>query len=263
MPPFEYHRPKSMQEALELLPRARPLGGGTALTPRRTELPGVLDLQGLGLDRIQSGDDRLRLGGALRLQVLSEGVLGLPPALSQACRQEAGWNLRNQATLAGSIVTGDGRSPLLTALLALVVRLHLEPGGEQVSLEQFLAGRSGSPGEKLIAGLDLPPGARLAYEGVARSPADLPLVCAAVSRLGSDPHREWRVVLGGYGDRPIRVQAAEQALAATDTASPYALDTAGTAAAKAYSDAGDAWASAEYRSAVAGVLVRRLAQSLA
>jgi CO/xanthine dehydrogenase FAD-binding subunit len=252
-----------MPEALELLGRARPLGGGTALTPRRTVLPGVLDLQGLDLAGIEPGDGRLLLGGTLRLQTLTEGIAGLPPALSQACRQEAGWNLRNQATLAGSVVTGDGRSPLLAALLALDGQLRLEPGGEQVSLEQFLAERPGSSNTKLIAGLDLPQAAQLGFEGVARSPADLPLVCAAVSRSGSAPDREWRVVLGGYGDRPIRVQAAERALAGMQTDLQASLDSAAVAAAAAYSAAADAWAGAEYRSAVAGVLVRRLAQGLA
>ena len=38
---------------------------------------------------------------------------------------------------------------------------------------------------------------------------------------------------------------------------------AGRAAAAAYAEAGDVWASAEYRSHVAGVLVRRLASEVA
>jgi CO/xanthine dehydrogenase FAD-binding subunit len=262
MPPFEYHRPKSLQQALELLGRARPLGGGTALTPHRTELTGVLDLQDLDLAGIEPGDGRLLIGGTLRLQALAEGIPGLPPALAQVCRQEAGWNLRNQATVAGCVVTGDGRSPLLAALLALDARIHLEPGGEQIPIEEFLVRRPGAADGRLIVALGLPLAAQLVYEGVARSPADRPLVCAAVSRLAPAPEGEWRVVLGGYGDRPIRVETAEAALSGNGAASLEALASAEQAAASAYSIAADAWASAEYRAAVAGVLVRRRAQAL-
>jgi CO/xanthine dehydrogenase FAD-binding subunit len=88
------------------------------------------------------------------------------------------------------------------------------------------------------------------YEQVARSPADRPIVAVAVGHTDGAAHR---VVLAGFGDRPIRVARAEKALAADD------VRAAGEAAAEAYAQAGDAWASAEYRSHVASVLVRRLA----
>jgi len=65
------------------------------------------------------------------------------------------------------------------------------------------------------------------------------------------------VVLGGFGARPIRVPRADKALAAED------VRAAGEAAAEAYKEAGDVWASAEYRSHVAAILVRRLAADLA
>ena len=262
MPELEYHRPKSLQQALELLGRARPLGGGTALTPRRAELDSVMDLQDLDLAGHELRAGRLVLGGALRLQALTEEIPGLPPAVSQACRLEAGWNMRNQATLAGSVVTGDGRSPLLAVLLALDAGVHLEPGEAEIALGDFLTGRPGSVEGRLIVALGLARGARLGYAGVARSPADRPLVCAALARLDSGPTGEWRVVLGGYGDRPIRVEAAEGALPRGGAITPGALAAAGEAAAAAYAAAGDQWASAEYRAAVAETLVSRLAQGM-
>jgi CO/xanthine dehydrogenase FAD-binding subunit len=92
--------------------------------------------------------------------------------------------------------------------------------------------------------------ATLRYEQVARTPADRPIVAAAV---GHTDGTAYRVVLAGFGSRPVRVPRAEKALAADD---PRA---AGEAAAEAYAEAGDAWASAEYRSHVAAVLLRRLA----
>ena len=259
MPELEYHRPKSLQQALELLSRARPLGGGTALTPRRAELDSVVDLQDLDLAGQELRAGRVILGGALRLQALAEHIAGLPPAVAQACRLEAGWNVRNQATLAGSVVTGDGRSPLLAVLLALDASVHLEPGEGVIALGDFLTGRPGSVDGRLIVALGLARDAQLDYVGVARSPADRPLVCAALARLEVG---EWRVVLGGYRDRPIRVEEAEGELQQAGELTPEAIAAAGKAAGSAYLTAGDQWASAEYRAAVAETLVSRLARGM-
>ena len=80
---------------------------------------------------------------------------------------------------------------------------------------------------------------------------DRPWVLAA---LGRSPDGDWRVVLGGHGPKPIRVPASEEALAQGDEAG------AARRAEEAYASAADAWASAEYRAHVVGVLVRRLAK---
>jgi len=77
---------------------------------------------------------------------------------------------------------------------------------------------------------------------VARSPADLPIVCAAVAKW---PSGRTRVILGGYGESP---------LLAMDGPNPQGADIA---ARDAYREAGDQWASAEYRSDVAAKLTRR------
>jgi CO/xanthine dehydrogenase FAD-binding subunit len=84
----------------------------------------------------------------------------------------------------------------------------------------------------------------LAYEQVARSPIDRPIVCAAA---GGDGQGGLRLSLGGFGRRPILVPIEH-------------LDPgeAAEAAASAYREAGDAWADADYRSEVAGVLARRV-----
>jgi len=72
MPELEYHRPKSLQQALELLSRARPLGGGTALTPRRAELDSVMDLQDLGL-----AGQELRAGWSVEKSVYQTWLIAL------------------------------------------------------------------------------------------------------------------------------------------------------------------------------------------
>jgi CO/xanthine dehydrogenase FAD-binding subunit len=82
----------------------------------------------------------------------------------------------------------------------------------------------------------------LTYHYVARTPADRPVVCAAAARW---PSGRTRIVLGGFGKAPQTILDGE------------ANDGVLEAAEAAYLTAEDQWASAEYRSHTAKVLVRR------
>lgn len=257
----EYYRPKTIDEALAYLqrtePPARPLGGGTVLNRRSLDPLAAVDLQALGLDTIQERGNSLDLGATLTLQKLVEaagpeaehgsGPLPLPPALVNAIRHEAAYNERQVGTIAGGLVSAGGRSPFATAMLALDAQLTLQPGGEVISLGDLLPLRGERLDRRLVTRVSIPLNVRLAYEYVARTPADQPIVCAAVAVW---PSGRVRVALGGFGPAPTL------AFDGSETAG------AAEAAENAYAAAGDAWASAEYRRSVAGVLVRRALGSL-
>src|SRR4030067_351266 len=104
-----------MDEAMALLEQGVPRAGGTGLTPRRHRLEGVVDLQDLGMAALERKGDGLEVGAGCTLQQIVEADALVPSELAAACRAEAAWNLRNMATLGGSVVAGDGRSPLLAA----------------------------------------------------------------------------------------------------------------------------------------------------
>jgi carbon-monoxide dehydrogenase medium subunit len=249
-----YHRPKTLGEALQMLEDGIPLAGGTALVPMLGKTRAVIDLQDLGLDGLDLKKGVIEAGAALKLQTLVETEQEIPEALVAACRLEASLNLRNMATLGGTILSADGRSPLLTTLLALDARVGMEPGGEEISLDELLDRRDEKTFRSLVTSVRIRVPERLAYDQVARAPYDRPIVCAAVGR-SKDPQKSEavRITLGGFSRRPMRVQKAEQKIGETGQ-----VDQASAAAAKAYAKAEDEWASAEYRSHVAGVLVRRL-----
>ena len=253
MPPLEYYRPKTLAEALTLLQRGVPLAGGTALTPNRRGLGAVVDLQDLDLDSFEVSESGFRFGAALPLQALVTAADRLPPALVQACRLEAGWNIRNQASLGGTLFSGDGRSPLLTTLLAMGAELEWAQGDSRMALAELLSLRAGRSPIGLITAVHARRPDRLAYEQVARSPADLPQICAAAAFFGKSD--ELVVALGGYGQHPLLVHHASGE-------PPRRLETAVQAAQQAYSKAGDAWASAEFRAAVAGTLVGRVVREV-
>ncbi len=120
---LEYHRPETIEQALELLgrsgPPVMPIGGGSALR-RSAIVPGdapgviVVDLQALGLSQLAIKGGNLVLGATLTLQKLlaalkegssdravAEQTEGLAASLAQAIEHEAAYNLRQAGTVAG------------------------------------------------------------------------------------------------------------------------------------------------------------------
>jgi len=251
---LNYHRPKTIKETLALMEKGVPLAGGTALTPKRSDVSAVIDLQDLKLDELKVGKSKIRIGATVKLQALIKTQEEIPQALAQACRQEAALNIRNAATIGGVVMTGDGRSPLLTALLSLDASVITEPGKNSEPLEKLLEKRGDRRKPRLIVALEMMRPNQMAYEQVSRSPADRPLVCLVVAEKVTSKGKSHVVAaLGGYGERPIRVTRMEEALE-----KGASIADAAAFAEKAYSDAGDAFASAAYRAEIAGVLARRL-----
>ena len=241
----EYLRPKSIREALILLSRPQPksyaLGGGTVLNRGMDGQIAVVDLQALGLGTLSMKANHLQVGATIPLQELLEFV-GLPADVYKVIEHEATYNLRHIATIAGKLVTANGRSPLATAMLALDASIEAQELGLkpwQVRLGDWLPLRGESIHCQLITSVSFPMNVNFAYEYVARTPADQPIVCAAVARWGSG---RTRLALGGWGEAPIL---------AMDGPISDGIDIAGK---NANSIAQDEWASADYRQEMAAVL---------
>jgi CO/xanthine dehydrogenase FAD-binding subunit len=206
----------------------------------------VVDLQALELDVIEGGKDHLILGATATLGALLE-FGEIPAALERAIRHEATHNLRQVATVAGTLVAADGRSPFTAVMLALDARVMLQPGDEVIGLGDLLPLRGDRLRGKLITQVKVSRNIALIYEYVARTPADLPIVCAALAQW---PSGRMRLALGGYG---------EASLLAFDGPEATGVDTA---AREAYTQAKDEWGSGEYRMEMAGVLAGRCLDSI-
>ncbi len=238
-----YHRPKTLEEALRLLaqPDTRPLGGGTVLNRASTESFAVVDLQSLGLDKIRKAGEKLEIGATATLQALLESP-HTSGALEAALRLDASLNLRNMGTVAGALVACDGRSPFAAAMLALDAKFDIRDSKGRArtsNIGEYLPLREDGI---LITAVTIPLSVKLAFECVARTPADTPIVCAALARW---PSGRARLALGGWGKAPML---------ALDGKDATGLEAAARNAAQ---DSGDEWASAEYRAEVAAVLARR------
>ena len=141
-----YHRPQTLDEALALLaqPNTLPLGGGTLLSHGTADSVQVVDLQLLGLDSLTKTGNNLELGATLTLQALLESS-DCPVTLKSALKLEAPLNIRNSATVAGTLVTCDGRSTFATTLLALDAKIEirsLNNDSRTINIGEFLPLRS-------------------------------------------------------------------------------------------------------------------------
>jgi len=260
-----YHRPKTLDEALTLLtqPNVIPLGGGTLLSHSISDSVEVVDLQALGLETVKKQGSNLEIGATATLQRLLESE-HCPEALRSALKLEAPLNIRNAATVAGTLVAADGRSTFATTLLALDAKMEIKsidkfelvemetesrPPKQQVTtlgIGEFLPMRSEHIQGKLITAIAVPLSVKLAFEYVSRTPADKPIVCVALAQWNSG---RTRLALGGYGKSPML---------AMDGTEAEGLETA---ARNAFHEATDEWASAEYRMDVASTLAKRCLES--
>ncbi len=232
-----YHRPQTLDEAIALLsePNTFPLGGGTLLSKPTADSVQVVDLQSLGLDFLNQKGNDLEIGATCTLQSLLESEHCLE-AMKAALKFEAPLNVRNMATAAGTLVSGDGRSTFVTALLALDAKVTTSGG--QFATGEFILSRP----KGLITSITIPLNVKFAFQSVSKTPADKPIVCAALSQWNSG---RTRLALGGYGRTPMLAMDGTEA------------DGLETAARNAFHEAGDDWASAEYRMEMAYVLSRR------
>lgn len=240
-----YHRPKTLPEALTLVakPNVFPLGGGIQLTQFSDAEYEVVDLQALALGEIAVKGKMLEVGATATLQALLE-TPDIPDALQKAIQHEAALNTRNSATVAGTLVASDGRSPFAVMMMGLDadVTITSEDGETTTKLGNLLPLRDEMLEGKLITKISIPLNQNAKYEYVARTPTDKPIVCAALSQW---PGGRTRLVFGGWGTCPS-----------------LAMDGKGVngieeAAKNATHDATDQWASAKYRMDVAVTLAKR------
>ncbi len=240
-----YYRPQSLDEAINLLmsqPEAMPIGGGTTLERFTHREMKIVDLQALKLDQVMEQTTVSIRVGATCTYAQSADILKIFPSVKSAITCEAGLNQQNRATLGGIVVSGDGRSPLLTALLALDVALIWQPDDQRISIGDWLVTRRLEKPGCLMTSVEINTLSKFAMTWVGRSPFDRPLLVVAVTKWGSG---RCRVAVGGFGDTPLLAMDG------------FGQEGVEKAVANACYDSGDAWASAEYRQAVAGKLALR------
>ncbi|MGD0377030.1 MAG: FAD binding domain-containing protein [Streptosporangiaceae bacterium] len=250
-----YHRPATLEAALTCLarPATVPLGGGTKLNGTAATGPiEVVDLQALGLDRIDRLDGRMAvIGATVTLSQLADSPV-VPHVIREAARREQPSTLRAQATVGGCVASRDAESELLAALLAhgAVVRIVAPDRVSELTLQQLL-GTLPPPAGGIITAVTVSTAGRSSAARTGRTRADRPIV-AAVARITADGRR--CVALTGVAAAPVLIGGRDQ----TDTGKMDTgwMDTGGMETSRLDPPA-DFRGSAEYRRALAAVLTAR------
>jgi carbon-monoxide dehydrogenase medium subunit len=216
---------------------------------------------------IREDKGRVALGATTTLAELAESPILRALAngvAAQAAHKSAASVLRNQATLAGTLITElDG--VLAVVLLALEAQVTvIGKVTKTFSLAEFFATRNQLLPRALITEIAVPmSNPRASLQTVARTPSDKPIVsvCAA-ARVENKAAHSIRVALGGVGETALRAKRVEQALEGKEL-NQQLIEKAAQQAAEGLSPIGDFRGSIEYRKEMAVVLTRRAVEELA
>ncbi len=265
----EIHKPTTIEDALKLLqrPGAVALAGGTQLIAgRRDDVHAAVDLSQLGLTYIRENQGRVALGATTTLADLAESPIlrALANGVgAQAAHKSAASVLRNQATLAGTVIT-EPDGVLAVALLALDAQATVVgKGTKTVALSDFLSTRGQLLDKALVTEITVPmTNPRASLQTVARTPSDKPIVsvCAA-ARVENGVARSVRVALGGVGQTALQAKRVEQALEGKEL-NQQLVEATARQAADGRQPFGDFRGSIEYRKEMAVVLTRRAVEEL-
>jgi carbon-monoxide dehydrogenase medium subunit len=272
---FEYHRPSTVSEAVALLADlgedARPLSGGHSIVPLmklRLAAPAhLVDLGGIAdLKDIKSDGNDIVIGAMVTQHeaIASDLLASKLPILAETSLVIADPQVRYVGTLGGNVANGDPGNDMPAVMIALNASYELtgKGGNRSVAARGFYNGAYDTalqPGEILSAiRIPAPPaGHGYAYEKLKRKVGDYATAAAAVvltmqgGKVGS-----CAIGLTNVADRPLFAEVSGKIL----TGSALDADTVKRAVAAAEaitSPASDRRGSPQYRTKMAGVMLRR------
>jgi carbon-monoxide dehydrogenase medium subunit len=279
---FAYHRPGSVQEAVELLAdlgdEAALLAGGTSVMNMArlglAEPEHVVALTGVDELRRLDGSQRdgLTLGAMASLREIetSELVRRLAPGLSEAAGHVATVRIRNQATVGGNLVHADPNQDLPPMLIVheAVARLTGPAGSREVPVSDLFVGYLETVVEpdEVLDTVRVPPvaeGVRTGYlKFLPRTQDDYPTIAVAAAvtvvegRIGHA-----RIAVAGGASTAVRCRTAEAAVVGCG-ADGGSLMAAADTVREALEPASDGRGSGRYKAEMARVCTQRLLHRL-
>lgn len=252
----EYKRAESLEEAWQLNQKKanRILGGMIWLKMETINVGTAIDLSGLGLDTIEETDAGFSIGAMVTLRQL-ETHPGLEAfthgAVREALRHIVGVQLRNLATVGGSIYSRFGFSDVLTLFLAMDCSVELYKGGI-VPLREYAE----RPYDRdiVVRLLVRKEAADYCYQSVRNSQTDFPVLTCAAAKTAEG----YRFAIGARPGKAVRFDLTPNAAETPELlADRFAAEV--RAAIRTESNLRG---SAEYRNHLAGVLVKRAVRQL-
>lgn len=184
---INYHIAKDTKEAYNILNEfkgAAVIGGGAWMRLSNRIIEHAIDLSKLGLDKIVEKDDRFEIGCMTTLRDIEtndnlneyfNGVIG------KSFNTVMGVQVRNIATIGGTIAGKLGFSDILTPLLVLNVELEFYEN-KKVSLDDFLNGR-GFQKDILLKVIVYKDNRKVTFHSLKKTSTDFAVLNTAVSLI--------------------------------------------------------------------------------
>jgi carbon-monoxide dehydrogenase medium subunit len=277
---FEYHRPKTLAEAVKLLGSvkgARLLAGGHSLLPamklRLASPAALIDISRIAeLSGIKATNDGLQIGAMTTHAAIAESdvVKKHCPVLAQTAEIIGDQQVRNRGTIGGSVAHADPAADYPTIMLLLGAKFTAANGKErQIEADKFfvdLFTTSLKQGE-LLTSIMIPAmraGASAVYHKHRHPASAFAVVGVGVLlEVKQGKCADVRIAIGGATATAVRARAAE-ALLTGQAPTAENVARASEAVGKALdSPISDSYASGDFRIHLATVMTRRALTDLA
>ena len=272
---FDYHRPASVSQAIGLLAEfgenARIVAGGHSLIPmmklRMATPDHLVDIQDIPELKGVREDAGALVIGALVTQtelIASELLAEKCPILRETALQIADPQVRNAGTIGGNVANGDPGNDMPAVMQALAATYDIAGpnGARQVAARDFYEAAfltALKDGEILTSIRIAAPasGHGYAYQKQKRKIGDYATAAAAVIlEMSAGTCSSASLALTNVGDTPLYAAAASQALVGT-AIDETAIGNAVAAAKDITDPAADSRGPKDFRTYVAGVMVKR------
>jgi carbon-monoxide dehydrogenase medium subunit len=260
LPPFELHRPDTLDEVLERVSwDDLPFVGGTELllamkagllNPRS-----LIDLKRVEeLGRIEVGGDGVTIGAAVSHQSVidHDGVRAGIPELGRVLRRVGNPRVRAAGTLAGNLCFAEPKSDVIPFLVGAGAELTLASasGSRTMPVSEFVLGPyfTARDEHELLTAIRIPlvDGRRASYAKY--QIMERPTVGVAAFRWGTGAETTTRVVVGAAGELPAVHEETGEGLDPDEVARTLSA---------AIEPVDDLTGSVEYKRHVTGVFVKR------
>ena len=272
---FDYHSPRSLDEALSLLQQhagdAKILAGGQSLIPAmrfRLAMPSILiDINRLDdLRYVEERGDHLAIGAMTLEHSIEDAavVRSSYPLLHDTAVVIADPLVRNMATVGGNIAHADPANDHPATMLAYNATVVAKgPKGERtIAIDDFFTGlfENAMGEDEILTEIRIPkPGANSggAYTKFERKVGDYAISAAAVQlRLDGETVAAARIGLTNVSAVPMRAKGAEAELVGKSI-SDAVIEAAGKAAAAECDPSPDLRGGVDYKRDITRVMVKR------
>lgn len=249
-----YIVPSTIEEAMKLVQSGgRIISGGAFVCMSSATVDTVVDLQNLGLNYINEFEDRIEVGPTTTLrevetsEILNRNFNGL---FENAIGRILGVQLRNLATIGGSICGRYGFSDVICSLMALDTTLVFKNFGE-IKLDDFM-NRPSIKKDILTKIIIKKTGVKASYEAIRNSNGDFPMISCSVSNLDG----KFKVAVGC---RPLAATLAKDCMDILNSGKELTDEVINEAISKIDNLAfgNNLAATEEYRRTVSKVIVKR------